>query len=94
MKTTFTKKFLVNDLDLPDCAIEDTLESTSRWSEHHTIIFEHEGKFYRTHYSCGLTEMQCESPWEYDDDIECTEVQKIRKQVWVEQWVPVEVSNV
>nr|DAI89661.1 MAG TPA: hypothetical protein [Caudoviricetes sp.] len=79
------KDFLIKELDLPDNAIKDTITSTSRWSEHHEIIFEFEGKFYKTHYSQGLTEYQDESPWEYDDEVECIEVELVEKlvKVWV-----------
>lgn len=79
----FDKKFLINELDLPYNAIEDEIISTSRWSIHHQIIFEHEGKFYKTYYHCGATEMQDESPWEYDKKVECTEVHQIEKMVKV-----------
>lgn len=41
----------------------------------HEIVFEDNGKFYQTTYSEGATEMQYESPWEYDDEVECTEVE-------------------
>jgi len=82
---TFTKEFLKNELDLPDAAIKDTIVDTSRWSIHHEIIFEFQGKFYRTYYSVGATETQDESPWKYDDKIKCTEVEI--KQVLVSKWV-------
>lgn len=85
MKRTFTKEFLKNELDLPYSAIKDTIVDTSRWSIQHEIIFEYEGKFYRTYYSVGATEMQDERPWEYDDTVECTEVEI--KQVLVSKWV-------
>lgn len=88
MKKVFTKEFLMDELDLPYSALEDTIYDTSRWSIHHKIIFEHEGKFYQTYYSEGATEMQDESPWEYKDKIECYEV--IKKKVMVEQWVVVD----
>jgi len=83
----FEKEFLIDELDLPDSAIEDKVVDNSRWSIQHEIIFEHEGKFYRTHYQVGATESQDEGPWEYDDEIECTEV--IRQEVTVMAWVPV-----
>lgn len=75
------KDFLINELDLPYEAIKDNIVSTSRWSEHHEIIFEHEGKFYETSYSCGLTEMQEERPWMYEEEIECHEVQLVEKKI-------------
>ena len=83
----FKKDFLIDELDLPYSAIEDKVIDNSRWSIQHEIIFEHEGKFYRTHYQVGATESQDEGPWEYDDEIECTEV--AQKEITVMAWVPV-----
>ncbi|KAF6630589.1 hypothetical protein H6F38_14270 [Paenibacillus sp. EKM208P] len=71
----FKKNFLINELDLPYSALVDDITDTSRWSIHHEIVFEHEGKFYQTHYSEGATEMQDESPWEYEEDVDCDEVE-------------------
>ncbi|MGG1659585.1 hypothetical protein [Brevibacillus sp. NRS-1366] len=79
------KDFLIKELDLPSSAILDEITDTSRWSMHHKIIFEYRGKFYRTHYSVGATEQQDESPWEYEDEIECVEVEL--KEVKVLKWV-------
>lgn len=82
------KEVLLNELELPYNAIEDEVIDSSRWSIHHRIIFEYDGKYYKTWYSVGSTEMQDESPWEYDDEVECHEVKK--KQVTVEKWVSVD----
>ena len=41
-----------------------------------------------TTYSEGATECQDERPWEYDDEIKCTEVEL--KEVKVKKWIPVE----
>ena len=78
------KDYLIKELNLPDSAIKDTIIDTSRWSEHHEIIFAHDGKFYRTSYSQGLTEYQSEAPWENEEIIECYEVELIEKmqKVW------------
>lgn len=83
----FTKDFLMGELDLPYSAIKDKVWDNSRWSIFHEIIFEHEGKFYQTSYSVGATECQDEGPWEYEDEVECTEVEK--RQVMREEWIPV-----
>lgn len=79
------KDYLTEELNLPDSAIKDTITDTSRWSEHHEIIFAHDDKFYRTHYSQGLTEQQDESPWDYEEEVECTEVELVEKLVKVWQ---------
>jgi hypothetical protein len=82
----FKSKYLKNELDLPHSAIVNEITDTSRWSIHHKIVFEHEGKFYQTHYSEGATEIQDERPWEYDEDVDCIEVEL--KPVTVMKWVP------
>lgn len=78
----------MDELGLPMDAIEDDVTNVGRWSIHHDIIFEHEGKFYKTSYSEGSTEHQWESPWEGMDLINCYEVEK--KEVLVEKWVKVD----
>ena len=86
----FSKDFLVDELDLPDnddIVMLDEIVDSSRWSIIHNIVFEHEGKFYQTGYSVGATESQDEGPWEYDDEVECTEVEL--KEVMVKQWIAV-----
>ena len=85
----FSKTYLKEELDLPyKNTIIDEIVDTSRWSIHHRIIFEDKGKFYETYYSEGATEMQDESPWEYEDEVDCTEVEL--REVKVKKWVPVE----
>ena len=86
----FNKEYLTKELGLPyDCKlIEDNIIDTTRWSIIHEIVFEDHGKFYMTTYSEGATEMQWEKPWEYDDEVECTEVEL--KEIKVKKWMPVE----
>jgi len=65
--------------------IEDNIIDRSRWSVHYEMIFQVGDKFYRSWYRIGATEMQDESPYEYDEDeIECPEVHKVEKvvEVW------------
>ncbi len=87
----FKREFLVNELDLPYSAIEDKVVDNSRWSIQHEIIFEYEGKFYITQYSVGATECQDERPWEYDDEVDCTEV--VKQEIKVMAWVPVKEGD-
>lgn len=49
--------------------IEDVIENTSRWSENHRIVVKRvsDGKFFEDFYSCGATEIQDESPYEYSE---------------------------
>lgn len=81
------KDYLKNELDLPAEAIKDTIESQSRWTTTHEIIFAYDGKFWRTWYTEGSTEQQDQSPWEYETEIECTEVHIVEK--IVKTWEPV-----
>jgi len=77
----FSKEFLLNE---EGKTIEDVLEGHSRWSLEYRRVFEHEGKFYSTTYRIGATEIQDESPYEYDEDeIECREVHPVQKTITV-----------
>ena len=86
----FNKEYLTKELGLPyDCKlIEDDIINTTRWSIVHEIVFEDKGKFYMTTYSEGATEYQDERPWEYEDEVKCTEVEL--KEVKVKKWIPVD----
>ena len=51
---------------------------TNRWSSiHELIVRDKDGKFWAATYSKGLTENQDESPFEYDDEVTFTEVEKV-----------------
>ena len=85
-------KFKKEDLQnvvYEDCSddfekIEDDVIDSSRWSIQHRMIFKFKDKYYRSYYSVGATEMQCEEPYEYDGaEIECEEVHKVEKLVKV-----------
>lgn len=89
MKVRFSRDYLMKELDLPyDNTIVDNIIDTTRWSIIHEIVFEDNGKFYRTTYSEGATECQDERPWEYEDEVECEEVEL--REVKVKKWMPVE----
>ena len=75
MKKIFTREFMFDVLHgETEDIISDDINDTSRWSEHHTLIFKYDGKIYRAYYSRGLTEQQDESPWEYEDTVEADRV--------------------
>ena len=59
--------------------IYDKLIDSSRWSLYQEIVFKDttDNKFYKTTYSTGATEMQNESPWQYEEKIECFEVRPV-----------------
>lgn len=88
----FTKEYLLNELDVLGNSVSDVITDTSRWSVFHTIVFQDkDGKFYEASYSCGATECQDESPWEYEQIIECTEVEQ--REVPVNKWVSVDAPK-
>lgn len=75
----------LGEVELISCKYEDR----TRWSIEYELVFKWiDGKFYRTYYSIGATEMQDESPWEYDNYVECVEVRK--EQRLVDVWVDVD----
>lgn len=86
-KKVFSKDYLKNKFDLPANIVVDKIIDATRWSIVHEIVFEDNGKFYQTTYSEGATEMQLESPWEYENEVECTEVEL--REVKVKKWIPV-----
>lgn len=81
----FDKDFLIEELDLPECAVYEELVDNTRWSLVYRIVFECGGKYYQAYYERGATEYQYQSPWENEDRILCKEVE--RKEVLVQQWV-------
>ena len=92
----FNKKVLA-DIAYDNCCdgyekVEDTIVETSRWAILHAMVFRFKDKFYRSSYRVGATELQDESPYEYDGDsdgmVDCTEV--VQKEVMVKIWVPAE----
>ena len=59
--------------------IEDNIVDHGRWSVVHKIILKYQDKYYRASYSVGATEHQDEQAWEYDDEVELTEVHQVPK---------------
>lgn len=56
--------------------ILDNISETTRWSEIHKCVLQRksDGAFFKTSYSRGLTEMQDESPYEHETEVEMEEV--------------------
>lgn len=88
VKINLPKEVLLDELDLPCNCIEDHVVDVNRWTIDHKIIFEYKGKYYSAYYSEGATELQDESPWEYEDMIECVEVVQVDRLQKV--WTPVD----
>lgn len=66
--------------------IEEKIIDHTRWSVVSQMIFKDTttGKFYRSSFSVGATEMQDESAYEYDkDEIEVEEVVPVEKTITV-----------
>lgn len=76
MSRIFSKEVL-REILFNGMYVSDEQYDTSRWSEHREMIFKWDDKYYGSCYSRGLTEMQDESPYQYDNDyIECDEVRE------------------
>jgi hypothetical protein len=76
----FPKQFLIElaceDYDDDVVQIVHTSRgSPRRWVTPINLVFQYQGKLYRTTYETGNTESQDTSPYEYEpDEIECAEV--------------------
>ena len=85
----FKKEYLIEELGLPDDCdlVNEEIIDTSRWSIIKEIVFQDkDGKYYQTTYSEGATECQEEAPWEYEDEVECVEVEL--REVKIMKWCP------
>jgi len=84
-KRTFSKQQLRDILwkdDKTSDIVLNKIEDTSRWDTHFRLVFRKDGKLYETSYSKGSTELQdSQRPWEYEDEIECVEVEAYEKTV-------------
>ena len=68
-------------------AIKIKVIDTDRWTIQYEVIFMgiKTGKYYRTFWSRGATEMQEERPYDYETgEIECDEVESV--EVTIKQW--------
>ncbi|NFH01357.1 hypothetical protein FC831_13900 [Clostridium botulinum] len=89
-KVKFKREYLIEELGLPwdTDVIHKEIIDTTRWSVIKEIVFQDkDGRYYQTTYSEGATECQDESPWEYEDEVECVEVEL--KEVLVKKWVAI-----
>lgn len=57
----------------------DQIVGHSRWAVQHRVIFKMIDKLWQMNYQVGATELQDESPWEYDREVLCREVREIQK---------------
>jgi hypothetical protein len=68
--------------------ISDRIRGIGRWSRLHELVVKIKGKFYSTNYSVAATELQDETPWQYQKEVTFTEVEPVEKTITV--YVPVE----
>lgn len=84
MKKKFKREIMRDILDGGDGeVILNEIADLGRWSVHYELTFKYEDKIWFAHYSIGATEQQDESPWEYEDEVECLEVRPVEKIVTV-----------
>ena len=96
MEKKFTREYLRDDLDLPShegdkdekrTVIENEITGTRRWSTDYRLIFQladqPKDEAWMVFYSCGSTESQDESPWEFEDQVDATLVHPVEKTVTV-----------
>lgn len=81
MTVKFTREEMLDILDDEESIVSDEITDKLRWVIVHTLIFKRDGKLYKTYYNVGATENQDEGPWEYDDQVECVEVEAFQKTV-------------
>jgi len=82
----FKREDLMND-EVYEDPISDVMVDHKRWAVVHQIVFERDGKFWRTTYEAPATESQEFEPW-WEDEVECEEVEL--KEALVKRWEPVE----
>jgi hypothetical protein len=81
-KRTFTREKLLAILYGDEGRVHlDEIKDHDRWSVRHRFVFSPEGeeRYYETSYSRAATELQCGRPWEYQDTIDCMEVEPFEK---------------
>ena len=79
----FKKEELLGEDDFIVACLVDEIVDQRRWETSHKLIFEKDGKYYRTYYDVGSTEMQEHGIWEYESEIKCYEVEQVEKMVKV-----------
>jgi hypothetical protein len=78
---------LGEDEDEPDVGyVLQEQVGSRRWTSEWRVIFKYEGKLWQTFYEIGLTEQQECYPFEYDDEIECTEVEEYEETIVMKKY--------
>lgn len=63
--------------------VSNVITDHGRWSVTHEVVFQEGDRYYRSIYSKGATEYQDHGPWDYGEEVECVEVQPVKKTVTV-----------
>ena len=87
----FSKELMLNILNgnAAEEIVYDRVVDNTSWSIIYELVFKYNNKYYKTSYSVGATEYQDETPWEYNDEIECEEVEPIQKLITVYEKVKI-----
>lgn len=85
----FNREYLIEELGLPSEAIYKEPVEQHRWETLYKIIFQDkDGTYWKTYVLRGSTEMQPTIPWEFEEEVECQQVEK--RIIQVEDWAPVD----
>lgn len=74
-------EILWDEEDAEGKVVRDRIVDNDRWTIVHDLIFSWNDKLWRTGYRVEATEYQNEGPWEYDQEVKCTEVREVQKVV-------------
>jgi hypothetical protein len=76
---------IISGLNKNFVTIEKEITGTSRWSIKYSIVIQRlsDGKFFKSRYSKGATELQDEQPYEYEDEAIFKEVLPVEEMVIV-----------
>lgn len=65
----------------PGVLVSHKIVGAARWSIVYEIVFQIAGRMYRTTYCEGATEQQVVDPWQWEEEVECEEVEAYQEVV-------------
>lgn len=69
--------------ETPYKIVKNELVDNTRWNLVYDLVVEKDGRFFRTSYTTGATEMQDNSPFDYTKTVEFEEVFPVEKTIVV-----------
>ena len=83
------REIVHGDNDKFETVLDEVYDTSRRWSEDWEIVVKRlsDNTYWRSYYSVGKTEMQCEAP--YENDSEAVFYQVEQKEVVKTEWVAV-----